>query len=871
MSVFRAWRSILALWPVALGLPAPGASVPEVYVVPFSHLDFFWGGTREECLARGNQIIAKAIQLADQHPEFRFLVEDNNFVANYVETHAGSSELDALRRLVKEGRIEIAPKWAAIFQNLPNGEVHVRNFVYGKRYARTVFAVDPQVAHLGDLPGYITQFPQLAARSGVPYVVMTRMGPDDKSLFYWRSPDGSRTLTWHAISHYGWGSQLGLHLDLDETRKENARKGIANLLPSVTGPIFMHWGSDLWAPTARLIDNLKALNRNFPHARFRFATPTEFFRDAAKAESITETAGEIPSSWPNIVSSLPHLWPLAVPATNTLLAAERFAALNYALGYAEYPQAEFDVMWKKLIESMDHNHDGQGGKIGDDRKIEYSQLSLIRGGEILRDMLRNIAERVEVPFSSSHPIVVFNPLSWQRDDVVRSHVTLYGPVAPRELDDYRKGMRLVDDKGQSIPFHIEEYSENISRALELVFQARRVPALGYRTYYLVPAERPDTFPASARVTLDDESDRREPRRPMGADVMENDFYRVSVDKPTGRVTIFDKELHRDVVRDAEIVAAEERGGNYIGIEPLSGRNIPMSVDRVVLEESNSVRTALKVSGRIADIPITQRWMLYAGARRVDVENTLGWKTARFVRVQQLFPYPQPGAEIHYGVPFGANAATNVMPGTGPDLPDEIKRDSWLAARHIQDWIFAGTSESGLTIATGNQLTKLSDGVIRSEMLRGSRHASVRVVSGDEITSLTYPRPGTYRFLYSLTSGRGDWRAARAWQTGMNLNNPLIPVEVVDTISRKSLPPTRSFLALEGHNLVLSTIKKSDLDKSVLLRFYDILGSPSQTSIEFLGRKRPFREASPLEEDLPGAERQTVRVGPFEIKTIKVNP
>src|SRR3989441_11087742 len=84
----------------------------DVYVVPFSPLDFFWGGTREECLARGNRIIAKAIRLADQYPEFRFLLEDNDFVANYVESHAATDDLALFQRLVKAGRIEIAPKWA---------------------------------------------------------------------------------------------------------------------------------------------------------------------------------------------------------------------------------------------------------------------------------------------------------------------------------------------------------------------------------------------------------------------------------------------------------------------------------------------------------------------------------------------------------------------------------------------------------------------------------------------------------------------------------------------------------------------------------------------------------------------------------------
>src|SRR5215470_5127705 len=84
-----------------------GASAPDVYFTPFSHLDFYWGGTREECLARGNFIIAKAISLAKRSPAFRFMLEDNDFVANYVETHKGSGELADFQRFVKEGRIEI--------------------------------------------------------------------------------------------------------------------------------------------------------------------------------------------------------------------------------------------------------------------------------------------------------------------------------------------------------------------------------------------------------------------------------------------------------------------------------------------------------------------------------------------------------------------------------------------------------------------------------------------------------------------------------------------------------------------------------------------------------------------------------------------
>jgi alpha-mannosidase len=52
---------------------------------------------------------------------------------------------------------------------------------------------------------------------------------------------------------------------------------------------------------------------------------------------------------------------------------------------------------------------------------------------------------------------------------------------------------------------------------------------------------------------------------------------------------------------------------------------------------------------------------------------------------------------------------------------------------------------------------------------------------------------------------------------MGLTNPLLPVSVVDGISRKALPPSKSFCSLTQDNLVLSALKKSDLDSSLLLR------------------------------------------------------
>jgi alpha-mannosidase len=278
---------------------------------------------------------------------------------------------------------------------------------------------------------------------------------------------------------------------------------------------------------------------------------------------------------------------------------------------------------------------------------------------------------------------------------------------------------------------------------------------------------------------------------------------------------------------------------------------------------------MKITGRLIDIPVTQRLILYKELKRLDVENIVEWRQPRLVRVEQLFPYSQPGARIQYGVAYGSNVSDHLIPNTGPHMPDEIREQSWLQSRHIQNWIFAGDSTRGLTVATGEQFVRLDPGVLRGQMLRGSRYTSVKVVRGDAMGSMDYPPNGVYTFRYSLSSGAGDWRAQKSMRAGMNFNSPLLPISVVDDISQKSLPPAQSFLSTESDTLVVSAIKKADAGDDVVLRFFESEGAGAATPISFLGKTQSFQELNFLEEAMAPEERQRLAVKPFEIKTVKV--
>ena len=178
----------------------------------------------------------------------------------------------------------------------------------------------------------------------------------------------------------------------------------------------------------------------------------------------------------------------------------------------------------------------------------------------------------------------------------------------------------------------------------------------------------------------------------------------------------------------------------------------------------------------------------------------------------------------------------------------------------------------MTLAADHQLARLQNGLIRANMLRGQRYTSAKLSRDGEVDSIHFPAPGHYVFRYSLSSGAGDWKALQAYRAGANFNHPLIPISVVDDVSAKSLPPTNSFLSVQGDNLVLSALKKAEgSDPSIILRLYEIQGAQTDASFTFLGTDQPFRESNLMETESGKAGQRILHVEPYEIKTIKLRP
>ena len=82
--------------------------------------------------------------------------------------------------------------------------------------------------------------------------------------------------------------------------------------------------------------------------------------------------------------------------------------------------------------------------------------------------------------STQPTLVVYNPLSWLRTDVVRCRVPL--PAAG-------KSIRLCDGEGREIPCQFASGAADAATP-EITFIARDVPGMGYRTYSVELEPRP---------------------------------------------------------------------------------------------------------------------------------------------------------------------------------------------------------------------------------------------------------------------------------------------------------------------------------------------------------------------------------------------
>jgi hypothetical protein len=172
--------------------------------------------------------------------------------------------------------------------------------------------------------------------------------------------------------------------------------------------------------------------------------------------------------------------------------AEPLAALAWLSG-AEVAEGTPDLLWaawRWLLKN--HPHDDIYGSgidpVHDEMMYRFSQAEQI-GEVILRDSLRMLARQVDFTTQAGMPVLVYNPLGWERAEMAVGDLDF-------EFDDpIAENFRMVDSQGQTVPYQVlsdeqvfwmETLKANRKHRVRVAFQAD-VPAFGYAAYFVQPA------------------------------------------------------------------------------------------------------------------------------------------------------------------------------------------------------------------------------------------------------------------------------------------------------------------------------------------------------------------------------------------------
>jgi alpha-mannosidase len=843
-----------------------------ISVIPSSHQDIAWMDSIGKCIEfRDEKMITPVLKRLKENPQFKFSVEDGLSLREYLQRHPES--YNDILKYTREGRLEWGATYKQPYESMYDGESLIRQTYLGRKWLKkTLPGCDFKTYWNEDVPGRSLQMAQILSRAGIPYMFFSRQQP---GIYRWYSPDGS-FITCYTPGQY---DEVGIPVRQANTNIDSLSKAFSTMLVEWNSyfkkrqikPEFpLLYSTDFATPPDydAFFINWNSESSSLKRPSIKYATATEWLESVSKGNPVFDKiSGERPDVWLYIHGpSHQKALKASREGSRLLTAAEKFATFD-ALEqgtFKNYPQASFTSAWENAI-YPDH---GWGGKFGalTDRAFRTSfEKARSIAGTILNTSMNSIASRIHFS-NTAIPIVIFNPLSWERTDLVKFTLDVEG--------NEQNLFRLVDEKGNEIPYQLIDGHQIIGKKDEVItflFVAENVPSIGYKTYYLEkgkPAKVSEVFKNTSTG-------------------YENQYYKVEFANG-GIKSLFDKELAVNLLKTDKFLGAElftmQSVGNGAGeftdvqlptmegFEKLSQNGQPWA-----LISSGPVRDIYQFTKEINHVTVEQQVILYKYLKRIDVNVKLkGFDGERYREFRLAFPVNQVKSTISYEVPMGVVqiGKDEISGAAGFSKASQIYSTicSQVHPREVQDWFSASDGANGITISSDvavfdwiDPTSNPSSNAILQPVLLASRKSC-------HSEGNYYLQPGDHSYSFSVYSHKGDWK--NGYRLGTQSNQPLKAVAVLSSSGNGTMPETMSFISVENTNLVLSTIKKSDDDDQVIVRCYDIEGKDTEANIALYKSFQKAELTNLIEEEgrsIPGSGNKLgLKIGHHAIETIKLD-
>ena len=917
----------------------PASPIKTVYITPLSHYDFGFVEPPDAVRERAARHIDEVIRMAESNPNFRWTIESVWQINEWLKRQKkptsvlpkDKDKINRLMNLIKSGRIELSTAWGSMHTDFMGAE-ELNRLAYDYTSLKRTYGVRSELAVLDDVPGHPTTIPSVLSGSDTKYLVTganifigvaTSLAPG-KVPFYWQSPDGSRVLTWVSQSRRGGYTEAltDFYLDpfsldpytdktpFDMFNPEQAGKktpleimeiGVTELLNRYNqagytyDAVMAMYAHDFIEPTyvANLEKAVKLWNSRYKQVQLKIATPTEFFKyiETKYGSQIETFKGEWSGLWSEAKTQSPKISALARYSHDHAPAAESLWSAISMTRRIPFPVGNMTSIYDLMLTYDEHSGAGNNGwiQLNSRQPLEEQNRQYVRfmtdarrevdfllkqGVEILAQPTRfdNPSEQKN---ANSWNLMVYNGLSWTRNDVVR-----FNPpgknLCVREIRD--------SAENRSVSFDVDEQGQ-------IVFVARGVPALGYKIFEVT------TENGTSATTLKTTENLRETQN-------RNFAVRLRAD---GNI-----ESIRDLRADKEIV--NNRGelpfNELLRVEGSDASRVFYPVAPRFFVKKGVQMTEIVVRRERSIFPET-RITLYDDLDYVELRNELDAAKMPFSGGNNNW-----NDSYYFAFPFNIAANKLQIKRGGQKWFDTLPEDylpgaRWdsLTTRHLVGftdgnasaliahrqafhWVYTGFVATKLqpkdapkqlpVMFTGK--FPLAEATIYSRAVRRSNQADTHDLGIVNMPTVEPGLEGEYVFEYALSAG-GKFDEISAWRLGAGFNLPL-RAEFV-TYSPEQL--NRSFFSVDQPNVQIVTVKPiSDtvirgevsatpldpqINKIFIIRLQEFAGRAATTRIALpVGIKsaalmnltedrvlQNVSQISPLIVDLK----------PFETKTIKI--
>ena len=807
---------------------------------------------REKYLEMGLPNILRALALLKAYPEYRFTLDQACYVKPFLERYP--EEEATFRRFVEEGRLAIVGGTDVMLDvNMPGGESFVRQVLYGKGYFRRKLGVDVTAGWQLDTFGHHAQMPQLLKLAGFTSFWFFRGVPgwETPSEFCWEGLDGTRIPAFWLPHAYA--NVYGSPKTLPEFT-EFMTKAYDALAPFTRGAGRAGLaGIDVGEPEPHVPLLIEQFNRQPDRAfNMQLAVPADYEAMAAARPDTPVIGGELNPIFQGIYSSRIELKQRTRELETLLTDAEKLGVILRALG-TETDDAPLWDAWEPML--FNQAHDLMSGVMTDhvyEDTIRGYDFAKRIAGEQVQARLQDIVNHIDTQ-GEGIPLVVANTLGWARTDVVTATIGFTDPGI--------HGAAVTGPEGE-IPCQLLDEIRHEDGSLlqaKVAFVAHDVPAVGYAVYHIQPLAT-----ASAAAESQD------------APVLENEFYRVEIDRATGAIT-------RLIVRDgdwnalngpANVVAMEKDEGDfwelYRPLDPgsriaMTDRHEPPQPGAAIFSTGQTAAPGMVTGGPVCSEftvrhPFSENGefqttiRLYTGVRRVDIRTKILNNDAS-VRYRTLFPTSIPQGRNVQEIPFGAI-----------ERPDGIEFPA-------QNWVDYSDGSRGVALLNrGLPGNNIAGSTMMLSLMRSTRIVAYGYGGGyapgmGSDTGLELGKELT--FDYALVAHADDWRRAGVYRDGMAFNHPLIACTAAPHSG--AFPKRWGLLHISHENIILSTFKTGE-GGTLILRLYEAAGEAiDDVTLTFAGSISAAEEVDLMEERICPLEADgcqlRIALRPFEIKTL----